>query len=189
MALTKINNNTLSAVTALPAAIPTGTVLQTISVTKIGAFTATNLGAGAIIDITGVAANITPSSTSSKILISYSVQGVSEAASRVVNFATTLKRGGSEITGAIAEAAGNRIRVANFISIRADANDQNVGASLYNTYLDSPSSTSQTTYQICLKNIQDTALTYHVNRTYGDANSTNYRPRGTSTITLMEIAG
>ena len=166
-----------------------GKVLQVVSVIKISAFTATNLGAGAVIDITGVAANITPSSTSSKILISYSVQGVSEKASRVISFATTLKRGGSEITAAIGEAAGNRIRVANFISIRADANDQNVGASLYNTFLDSPSTTSETTYQICLKNIQDTALTYHVNRTYGDANNANYRPRGTSTITLMEIAG
>jgi hypothetical protein len=32
MALTKINNNTLSAVTTLPAAIATGKVLQVVSV-------------------------------------------------------------------------------------------------------------------------------------------------------------
>ena len=85
MAIIKPNNNTISAITALPAAITTGKVLQVVSVTKIGAFTATNLGAGSVTDITGVAANITPSSTSNKILISYSVQGVSEASSRVVN--------------------------------------------------------------------------------------------------------
>jgi len=165
-----------------------GKVLQVVSVSKIGAFTATNLGDNAIIDITGLTANITPSSTSNKILITYSVQGVSEVASRIVSFATTIKRGGSEITGAVAEAAGDRVRVSNFLTIRADANDTNCGGSIYNTYLDSPSSTSQTTYQICLKNISDGNVTYHVNRTAGDANDDNYRPRSTSTITLMEVS-
>ena len=65
MALTKINNNTLSAVTTLPSAIATGRVLQIIQATSTSAtdsstqsFVATNL-----------TASITPSSSSNKILI------------------------------------------------------------------------------------------------------------------------
>jgi hypothetical protein len=42
MALTKINNNTLSAVTTLPAAIATGKVLQVVSTTKTDTFTTTS---------------------------------------------------------------------------------------------------------------------------------------------------
>ena len=177
MAITKINEP----------ALPSGTVLQTLSTTKSDTFTATNLAAGAVSDITGLSVNITPISTSNKVLVFYSVQGVSEAASRVVNFATTLKRADTQIS--IGDTASARIRVTNFISIRADANDQNVGAVVAYNYLDSPSSTSELTYEVGLKNIQDTALTYHVNRTYGDADNANYRPRATSSITVMEVAG
>ena len=65
MALTKINNNTLSAVTTLPSAIATGKVLQVVNATSTSAtdsstqsFVATNL-----------TASITPTSSSNKILI------------------------------------------------------------------------------------------------------------------------
>lgn len=66
MALTKINNNTLSAVTTLPSAIATGKVLQVVSTQYASnlATTSTSLVA------TGYTATLTPSSTSSKILIS-----------------------------------------------------------------------------------------------------------------------
>ena len=169
------------------AKLSAGKILQVVSTTKSDTFTATNLAAGAVSDITGLSVNITPISTSNKVLVFYSVQGVSEASSRVVNFATTLKRADTQIS--IADAASARIRVTNFISIRADANDQNVGATVSYNYLDSPSSTSSLTYEVGLKNIQDSALTYHVNRTYGDADDDNYRPRATSSITVMEVAG
>ena len=169
------------------AKLSAGKILQVVSTTKSDTFTATNLAAGAVSDITGLSVNITPISTSNKVLVFYSVQGVSEASSRVVNFATTLKRADTQIS--IADAASARIRVTNFISIRADANDQNVGATVSYNYLDSASSTSSLTYEVGLKNIQDSALTYHVNRTYGDADDDNYRPRATSSITVMEVAG
>ena len=67
MALTKINNNTLSAVTTLPAAIPTGKVLQVVlfeSTTETSVSSPTNNQSyyGAL------TANITPTSSSSKIV-------------------------------------------------------------------------------------------------------------------------
>jgi hypothetical protein len=66
MALTKINNNTLSAVTTLPAAIATGKVLQVVSTTKTDTFTTTSTS---FTDITGMSVSITPSSASNKILV------------------------------------------------------------------------------------------------------------------------
>jgi hypothetical protein len=66
MALTKINNNTLSAITTLPAAIATGKVLQVVQTTKTDTFTTTSTS---FTDVTGLSVSITPSSASSKILI------------------------------------------------------------------------------------------------------------------------
>jgi hypothetical protein len=64
MALTKINNNTLSAVTTLPAAIATGKVLQVVQGT-----TTTSVDHSTTFADTGLSASITPSSTSNKILV------------------------------------------------------------------------------------------------------------------------
>ena len=66
MAIVKPNNNTLSAITTLPAAIPTGKVLQVIHGSTVTQATETS---GSQTD-TGLTASITPSATSSKIFIS-----------------------------------------------------------------------------------------------------------------------
>ena len=66
MALTKINNNTLSAVTTLPAAIATGKVLQVVE-TRLTTVLSTTSSSWAA--TTGLNASITPSSTSNKVLI------------------------------------------------------------------------------------------------------------------------
>ena len=66
MALTKINNNTLSAITGLPAGVG-GKVLNVVTVAKTDTFASST--AGSFTDITGMSATITPSSTSSKILV------------------------------------------------------------------------------------------------------------------------
>ena len=65
MALTKINNNTLSAITGLPAGVG-GKVLQVVTATSSTQKTTTGTS---LVD-TNLSASITPSSTSSKIFIS-----------------------------------------------------------------------------------------------------------------------
>jgi hypothetical protein len=70
MALTKINNNTLSAVTTLPAAIATGKVLQVVnSVNTSNASTSTQTY------VSYLTASITPSSSSNKIFIAFTGNG------------------------------------------------------------------------------------------------------------------
>jgi len=76
MAIIKPNNNTISAITALPAAISTGKVLQVVE----GSFTghSTTVASTTAVDLESASGTtwettITPSSTSNKILISASI--------------------------------------------------------------------------------------------------------------------
>jgi hypothetical protein len=71
MALTKINNNTLSAITGLPAGVG-GKVLQVVTQTHNTQFNTTSTS---YVAVTGMEANITPSSTSSKILVMVTLSG------------------------------------------------------------------------------------------------------------------
>ena len=133
MAIIKPNNNTISAITALPASITTGKVLQvvqgksaTATVTSSTSFTATNL-----------TASITPSSTSSKILIIAQGCGDNDADARQVY--VTFYRDSTNLIGGL----------------------ENSHASIYGTkrtigsmagnFLDSPSSTSSLTYKVYMK--------------------------------------
>jgi hypothetical protein len=65
MALTRLSNQSLTSVTALPAAISTGKVLQVVN----GNFgTEQNINSTSYVD-TAVTLNITPSSSSSKVIV------------------------------------------------------------------------------------------------------------------------
>jgi len=184
MSIVKPNNNTISAITALPAAITTGKVLQTVSTTKTDSF-ATTVNANTAADITGLSVNITPSATSSKILVWYSVYGASNQANRQATIPIRLIRGSSQICHP--DDANNRARITAGQSCNG-ADDGNVAVTVSGNFLDSPNSTSQQTYKIQVFNIANASKQYTVNRTNDDGDFDNYRPRGTSTITVMEIA-
>ena len=66
MAIIKPNNNTISAITALPAAIPTGKILQVVQATKNDVFSTTSTS---YVDVTGLSVDITPASSSNKVLV------------------------------------------------------------------------------------------------------------------------
>ena len=71
MAIIKPNNNTISAITALPAAISTGKILQVVTVndnTNISNTSSSTYAAATDVDI-----DITPSSTSSDIFVEFNV--------------------------------------------------------------------------------------------------------------------
>ena len=67
MAIIKPNNNTISAITALPAAISTGKVLQVVSTSAANDLVTTSTS---FVDI-NLSLNITPSSASNKIFVMY----------------------------------------------------------------------------------------------------------------------
>jgi len=149
-----------------------GKVLQVVSTTKTDAFSS-NPG-NTQVDITGFNASITPSSSSNKVLIHISLMGHGRAGANIANF--RLLRGSTVIY--LGDTEGSRGRgFATAIDSDEYAQESNSG-----TFLDSPSTTSSTTYKIQVRSNN----TVYVNRAATSQNDAgNYRTA--STITLMEI--
>ena len=166
-------DNTWSTISTGPSA---GQVIQVVSTTV-----STNLSisiGGTLTDITGLSATITPSSTSNKILVLWSVL-YSNATGGNANL--VLNRNGTSI------AIGNASQGGTQGTISLDtANSNNYWSfNAGGSYLDSPSSTSALTYKfqgIC----NDGTNTFYFNRTARNGTSDI---NGISTITLMEIKG
>jgi len=152
-----IANASLGAVTALPAAIPTGKVLQVV-MGSTGTETTNTSNDWADTSLT---VTITPSSSSSKVYIAVSQNEIYTTSSNV-GVSLRLLRGSTSIC-----------QFANYVSY-SSADDFN-GESC--NFLDSPSSTSATTYKVQFK------------PSGGNANVTAQSNSGVSTITVMEIAG
>ena len=128
---------------------------------------------------TAIAVSITPISTSSKIYISvhlsycYNVGGE--------NVYLRLKRNSTGI--ATGDAAGNRTSVSVATTNPSGSRMKAIGFN----HLDSPNSTSAQTYTLQVTGNNASGYIY-INATNSDTDAF-YRPRGVSTITVMEIAG
>ncbi len=161
-------------------AMPAGHILQTVSTSKTDTWTYNGSGYQ---DVTGLAATITPSSTSSKILVQVNIN----FSNSMRYGAAILLRGSTQIGGGTAE--GNRPSVS--VSPQANQDETHNQYIMRNSsfsFLDSPSTTSATTYKIQVGNTHESSSTNYVNRPPSDDNSA-YIHRGISTITLTEVAG
>ena len=156
------------------AAVPAGSVLQVIQTVKSDTFTGTANGTALL--ITGLAATITPTSVTSKILITAQIMYGSSS----TTYGGWFRRGVTDI--GLGNAAGNRQRVSIGMAFTSDANQTNT---FVYTYLDSPATTGATTYQFYVNNDNTSAI--FINRSVTDGDNTTGK-RGISTITLMEIA-
>ena len=161
--------------TIAAARLPAGSVIQVVSVTKTDAFSTTS---SSFVDVTGFAATITPSSATSKILVMVSANAGANP-SGVAEF--RLLRGNSEIL--LADSAGSRSRTS-FTFYQGSGNNGSAGVGT--NFLDSPNTTSATTYKITMRSNTDGQIVA-VNRTQLDSDGAS-TSRATSTITLMEIA-
>jgi hypothetical protein len=160
------------------AQLPAGSVLQVVSTTKTDTFSMTGL---TFTSVTGLTASITPTSATSKILVIVSMTcGLS---SDSVVF-TRLMRGGTAID--IGDAAGSRTQstAATYTGGSASVVYQLLPQNM--NFLDSPSTTSSTTYGVQIKG-EDGGVSVFVNRASNDSDFPG-RARTASTITLMEIA-
>ena len=151
-----------------------GHVLQVKQAVKSDTQTTT---ASDFVDITGLSVSITPSSTSSKILVYSNVLCVGTVSAagawtRIVRDSTAI---------GVGDADGSRIRAAAF-GYAPDNGDSRQHATMF---LDSPSTTSATTYKVQFS--ANGTYTAYINRTQADNNSNGYA-RSISTITVMEIA-
>jgi hypothetical protein len=154
-----------------------GKVLQVVSASKTDTFSLST--SNTYTDITGLSVSITPSSASNKILVMYNVSVGTNGANGYGY--TKLLRGSTDIF--IGDASSSRVRVSNGgCSINGNVIDKH---SIQ--FLDSPSTTSSTTYKIQAYAQAGTGVIY-VNRSYADSDDIT-NTRDASSITVMEIAG
>ena len=183
--------------TALPAAFTVGQVLtsadmnllrgatrvlQVVSTTKVDIFSA-SVASGGSTDVTGLSATITPTSSSSKIFVTVNMNGmVDVSGSFRPFFCAQLKRGATLIGGGTA--AGSRV------SINASGGYTalpDINANISFSYMDSPSTTSSTTYQVAAFSPFSGTQVLTVNKFAADGDS-SLTGRPSSTITVMEIS-
>jgi hypothetical protein len=146
---------------------PAGGILQVVSTTKNNIFSMTSTTAT---EITGLTATITPKSTTSKILVTATLTLGNSGQN--INW-VQLFRGATWISQ---PATGASYYGTTIQSTQANTDAQPLSIS----FLDSPATTSATTYSI---KVASNAGTLYINRRGDNADFT-----GTSTITIMEVS-
>ena len=181
MPLTKLNatqglTGTLPAVSGANLTnIDGGKVLQVVSTTKTDK---QESNTNSFIDITGLSVSITPSSSSNKILVLCSMIIGGQNGTM---YAYKLLRGSTDIC--IGDAVGSRTRCSIF---GQHSGSDYMGESVSISFLDSPSTTSATTYKIQGRAETGGSQAIAVNASINDGDSGNVG-RGASSITVMEI--
>jgi hypothetical protein len=164
MALTQVQGGMiLASGQSIPrAALPTGSVLQVVQ----GSFSTETTSSSSTFADTGLSASITPTSSSSKILVFVSIGGIGKGAANT-SIGLKLFRNSTDL-GLFTSLAGYTNTTTTNYSTTANVN-----------YLDSPATTSSTTYKIQFNSQNNVSNVIINNGGYGTT---------TSYITLMEIA-
>lgn len=171
--LTSLNATNISSGTLAKARLPTGTVLQVVQTVKSDTFSSSS---GTFVDITGMSVTITPTSASSKIFVDI----VMTCGAPAVTPRFLVLRGSTSI--GIGDANGSRQRASFGTGWSGDSNQM---TNMSWKFLDSPATTSATTYKV--QGLTDSS-TFFINR------ASNYPDNATlgisviSTITVWEIA-
>lgn len=149
-------------------------VLQVVSTVKTDTFT---MASTTFADVTGLSVSITPQSATSKILV---ISTVSCGSNYATNAAMLrLMRDSTAIF--VGDSAGSRTQASNYSA----PDSAGVVTSETQMFLDSPATTSATTYKIQIRS--NAAGTSTVNRSYTDNDSTA-NARLASSITVLEIS-
>ena len=162
-------------------------ILQVVNTIKTDTFTSGTIAKGAEADITGLSATITPSSTSSRILVVANVNGSTLGTAlahaplvvfRVYRGATSIGQG---------DAAGSRTQVTTHSGVATTSSGMGNGVSVI---LDSPATTSATTYKVTFVNstTMNSTAVFYLNSTQTDATNAAETPRAASSITLFEVS-
>lgn len=151
------------------AQLPAGSILQVVQGVQTAYQSYASSNSDTFSDVSGFSATITPSSTSSRILVMFSTTVGNE------RMYLRLVRGSTAI--AIGDAAGSGQRATVF-------NGAQAGTSPSYQFVDSPNTTSATTYKVQIGG--ETGKTFYIGAGFAPTNSTY--PTVPSTIILMEIA-
>ena len=160
-----------------------GGIIQIVQTVKTDTFSQSSLNDSTYSNDTGLNVTITPSSNSNKIRLTGSVVVSMDVDNDSIGI--VLFKGGSVVSGAIGDAAGNRTQCMSMAMLGSYGNEC---ATLPFDFIDSPATTSATTYGIRILFFTggDSSSTVYLNRSQSDDNNV-WRPRAISTITAMEV--
>ena len=142
--------------------LPTGSILQVVSANNSTQYSTVSSTFAA----TGIAATITPTSATSKILAVVHVSDCTNAYSNGSLLGLKLYRASTAI-----------ISFGYYVGFNTAGSITNDVGTCSTSYLDSPATTSATTYTVYINSSNNTGTMY-----------VNYQASSTSTVTLMEIA-
>jgi hypothetical protein len=185
--MSTLRTNVVQTTAGKPILNSTGSILQVVHTQLTTSFsgTSTQTGTGYYIDVTGLSATITPTSSSNKILILTNMYIGNTTASSGYQQHFRIKRNGTAIILGAGEGgrptSTGRINMYSFTTYSM--------MQFSGVHYDSPSSTSALTYQIALGGYSGSPIVY-VNRSETWQNSANnYDSTPVSTLTLMEVSG
>ena len=176
--MSTIKTNAIQTVAGKPILNSTGSVLQVVSTTKTNIFTSTSIS---YVDITGLTAVITPSSTSNKILVRVDLNGAIAGHTGGV----IMRRNGSNIVVGDTVSGINNNVTFNIYNGGDDTNGQQMWSM---SHLDSPATTSAVTYSVAVSCVQGGG-TFVINDQTSQARNVSYAINAVSNITVMEISG
>ena len=163
-----------------------GCIVQVKQAVKTDVFT---YASGTFVEITGLTVNITPASTSNKILLSCAVYVTAAndgGYSGVVRFSRVIGGVDDQLFGYVGAADGSRQRA--FAQIWGDGGNGGKGIPpTHGQYLDSPNTVEEITYRVMLRSTSSCSLEVNANVS-NDANNSG-PARMASSITVMEVAG
>ena len=182
----KINNNevfgsdgTFSGTIGSGATFPDDYPLQVKSTTKTDKFFTTSQSYTLV---TGLTVNITPASSSNKVLVSAMVNVSNDSA----NFVYLSLRRGTSTDILLGDAVTNQVQASAMTFIAGLGNTGSI-ITIPLQFLDSPNTTSSTTYGVYIQCASPGNA--YVNRSHRDSASTDYDATVPSTITAMEVQG
>ena len=163
--------------------VPTGGgggIIQVKQTVKTDSFSSS--GTTSFVDVPNLNVTITPTSTSSKILVLYDLNWATEEG----HVDCRLMRGSTMIK--VGDADGNRTRATGHWHDGGDqSGDKYDIVQTSGTFLDSPATTSSVTYKMMVGTPNSSSYNVMVNRSGHDNNST-WEGRTASSITLMEVS-
>jgi hypothetical protein len=175
MAIIKPNNNTISAITALPAAITTGKVINYYSNVNTSASSISNTTSTVI-----QSPNITPTSTSSKFIITPTINWSSTNPNGAIFMYRELS--GYNDLSPVQSISGHFGTTGNVKDLDEPAVPNNYTTSTWSqTFVDSPNSTSQLNYTVRV--IASSGSTTYINRANASANY-----KAVTTISILELS-
>ena len=154
-----------------------GVIRQVVSTTKTDTATISSSG---FADVSGLTLNITPSATSSKVLIKCNITLNHNDQNHTVVF--RFLRGSTAV--GVGASAGNRLQAS---AATATVGGGDHPQTVYAEFLDSPSSSSQVVYKIQIANQDGAEVMVNRNNNADTDNANANFSRYASTITAMEV--